>query len=516
MTEPLSYSAQRRFLPASFQSLAQLSRDASFGQWINALQDCGFILDVERLTERPPLYSRSGPLWPEDLDPLGPPPPIQQHEQSRRHALMHHPDGFVITLASGAGSFDDQGQPSEARRPLNELVIHHQTNLGASISDLRRGAFGSGGTASQGDGTRVYTGFERMHSEPDKLIYFLAECHHEARPTPLAQWAPSRIHIEHALFSSTPKEAALGGDAHREARERFAERLERDWRDFLAALPPEIAPRVGGTGVPYGSPNPREIPFLHASSVCDYWASQLASAGRNWPSDSESAAMRAWSLGVDSARQDKSGCAPLALPMPHERPLGATPLHAVSSFRVHPSDAPAVVDYVRRFLDAHDEAQLLEWAQARDARGRTPAGVAFEAWMIDLGIERAHDAPPTPRVIDLFLERGWVGAPGEFAQIAHDTLSPPPARVGPKTVPATLAHALAFDRVEVAARRFGQEWLFPLRCESGLAATSGAAIEALSAKFGDATGPTRAYLEALSLRSDIRPAPALAAAGPRL
>lgn len=505
MPTPPGVSDPADVLSVAVESLGRLSSESSFDQWLGALAKAGFALAFES-------HSHEG-AWPEALDPMGPPPAPKSIAETRRHAILAHPAGFAITLASGPGQAGPEGDSDESLRPLKELVIHHQTDLGASISDLRRGEFGSGGTTGLGDGTRVYTGFERLGSSPGALISFLKACYREARPTPLAQWGESTFFsVEHGLFSPTPSDCAFGGPNYAPIRERFAERLERDWSSFLSALPPELAVRVSATGVPRGSGGPKRPTFRYAESTQKYWALQLKTLGQNWPNDRDSSIMASWTASIDRARSDKSGLVAFEFENAHERVVGgANPLHAIACFFTHPVDAKPAVDAARVWLDAQTEADLQTWLSQRDARGLTPAGVAFEVWMRDGALGR--EEKEVPRVIDLFLERGWLGAPGEFAQIAHDILSPQPARWSMTVTPAELGHAIAFDRVERAAARAGREWLVPLRTETGVAATRVEAIEALVGKFGAAKAETRAYLEALALRSEISPAPRPAALG---
>jgi hypothetical protein len=495
-------------LPLAFKNLSDLRADASFDQWLAALAQSGFALLFQSQS-----HDES---WPPEADPMGPAPAPRSCAQTRRHAILAHAEGFVMTLRSGPGVQGPDGAPNEAGRGLAEAVFHHQTNLGASIDGSRR-SFGSGGTTSLGDGTSVYVGFERV-SRPQGLAHFIEECHRNAHPVPLASWAnspqqPSFMHAEHGLFSPTPSACAFGGPDHAELRERFEERLKADWAAFVGALPAQVASRISATGVEreLGGPPLARPDFRHAGSTQEYWESQLKFLGENWPSASDSQIMRGWSGAIDRARRDREGLTPLIFDRADERVLGGSnPFHALACFHDHPVDAKSGVEVVRRWVETQSQEDLDAWLSQRDARGRTPAGVAFEAWMRDGALGR--DDAPVARVMDVFLERGWLGAPGELAQIAYDTLSPPPAHWSSNVIPAALGHASALDRVERAASRVGQDWMVPLVHADGVAFEREQAIEALAGKFGNASAPVRAFFEALALRAQTAPKPAASVA----
>lgn len=506
MPDPLSFNEKIVFLPSAYHSVLRLERHSSFDQWRLALTDAGFIEDFAG--------QASGSVWPAGLDPMGPAP--TEPRDARRHSLMHHPDGFIVTLASGLAPQTLDGSTDESARPLATLMIYHQTNLGANIHDLRRGAFGSGGRNSLGDGVWIYTGAERMGSNPQQLAYFLAECHQEARPTPLSQWGHQFIHAEMGLFSPAPSDSAFGGPDFADLRERFTKRIQRDWSSFTAALPPEIACRVSmpGAVIPHPPGGPKRADFRYASSTVSYWAAQLAALGENWPGDRDSAIMAKWSSSIASARSEQDGLIPLAFDHASERVLGGSnPMHAVASFHTHPLDAERAVDVARRWLCSLPNEQAQQWLMQRDALGRTPVGVAFEAWMRDGAL--ARDEPPPPRVIDLFFELGWLGAPGELGQIAHDILSEPPPSWSYQKDYGCLGHAMALDKVERCSSLFQHEWLAPIRADDGIKQTRAEALRSILGKFANASVPTRAYLEALSLRAEICPSPARSHA-PRL
>ena len=503
MQEPLKFKEKIDFLPPAYRSILSLSANASFEQWRAALGGAGFVEDA---------HSEVSPsIWAEGIDPMGPEP---QAKGGQRHSLMHHPDGFILTMSSKLSLRSADGSLDGASLPVGEMVIYHQTDLGADIHDIRRGAFGSGGTCSLGDGTRVYTGHERMRSDPEKLAYFLAECHHHARPTPLARWGREIIHAEVGMFSPAPESAALGGPDFAPLRERFSARLLRDWDQFIGALPPEMACRVAVTGavIPYPSGGVSRPEFRHAASTTSYWKDQLKAQGRNWPSTDESALMAAWSASVDRARSAKEGLAPLVFERESERVLGANPMHAVACFHTHPNDAENAVEVARRWLESLPDQTAQAWLGQRDSRGRTPAGVAFEVWMRDGALWR--DDPSPPRVMDLFLERGWLGDPGELGQIAHDVLSERPPSWARGASPGA-GHAMALDAVERVATRLGHEWLAPIQTPEGAKSTRAEALEALACAFDKSNEPARAYVEALRLRALVAPKPS-SSASPRL
>lgn len=506
MQNPLSFQEKICFLPSAYHSVLRLTSDSSFDQWRVALADAGFVEDFAG--------QASCAAWPPGLDPMGLGP--TEPKDAKRHSLMHHPDGFIVTLASGWAPQTLDGSVEEAARPLAELVIYHQTNLGANIHDIRRGAFGSGGRNSLGDGVWIYTGQERIGSNPQQLAYFLAECHHEARPTPLSQWGHQFIHAEIGLFSPVPANSALGGPDHAALRERFTKRLQRDWSSFTAALPSEIACRMSTSGavIPHPSGGPNRAEFRHASSTVNYWAAQLRVLRENWPCDRDSAIMANWSSSIARAQSEKEGLIPLVFDQACERVVGGSnPMHAVACFHTHPNDAESAVSVARRWLDSLPNETAEQWLGQRDALGRTPVGVAFEVWMRDGAL--ARDEPSPPRVIDLFLERGWLGAPGELGQIAHDIFSEPPPSWSSREAYACLGHAMALDQVDRCSSRFQHEWLAPIRADDGIKQTRAEALSAILGKFAKASVPIRAYLEALSLRAEICPRPARSPA-PRL
>lgn len=474
-------------LPPSMLGLLAVDKHSSWHGAVRRMEEAGFTTIAEA--------TRSNAEWPEGLDPMSEEPAADDPDEEQHFALMVHPDGLLATMSSYAFG---------GEHTINELTIHHQTDLGADIHRHRRESFGSGSKISLGDGTAIFRGDHDMPtSHTGALGCSLEELYRDARPLPLEQWDPDYFYIDPRLYTAAPPDAAHGAPDCKEIAERFARRVDKDWRAFIESLPPKVARAVDyKQTVVTSAPAPNARPYAYYPTT-EYLAEQLRAMGENWPSARDSAIMRSWSDSIMEALETKT---PLTMLSPESQVAGgANALHVLASlsahgFRTDRSSPAMVIDWIK----AQAPEAIAELLAARDARGRTPAGVVFEAW-IGNPMRHPSGSDESP-LIEFFMSNGWLGAPGELGQVSYDALAPKDKPFNDQRMVFNLGHARIIDRIETASKAAGHEWLVPLTTTAGTTDDHGAAIGALLDKHGKAEGPTQAYLETLALRASIKPA----------
>lgn len=498
--------------PASFpdwlKTLRPLSKNSSWAQALELLRQAGF--------ERHILVTRSAPDEDEDQDDDGPRP-------DRHYALLSHPDGFLVTLSSYC---------SGGIQTLNRLVYHYQTDIGADIKGERRESFASGSALIQGDGTAVFSGSHNVAtSYLGSMGFTLEDCYANARPLPLSQWEPVFCYIEPRLFTAAPRDAVDGGPQHSALREEHAELVEADWSAFLARLPPSVALFLD----PESAPSPRLARGNIPGGVNAYFARQLKEIGLNWPDPADSSVLISWSRALgqaieerrvfaQSAREaERSGVsapsipAPVSPPFPEARVVGGSSvLHALASVTpVKFEHERGLSDMASQWIGSQKPSEVERLMGLRDARGRTPVGVALETWLAGYGPRYG----PIPPFLAHCFDQGWLGAPGELGQVLYDALAPAGQRSFNDQRPLfEIGHARLLEQIDALSKSRGHEWVAPLSAKEGVITDPLAAIGVLLGKCikADEPGPLRAYFEALSLRFSTRAPGARPACPPRL